>query len=31
MTTKVSTVEETMPPIMGTAMRCITSAPVPWL
>ena len=20
-----------MPPIIGTAMRCITSAPVPWL
>ena len=20
-----------MPPIIGTAMRCITSAPVPWV
>jgi hypothetical protein len=27
----VSNVDETMPPIIGTAMRCITSAPVPWL
>jgi hypothetical protein len=24
-------VDDTMPPIIGTAMRCITSAPVPWL
>ena len=31
MTTRVSTVDDTMPPIIGTAMRCITSAPVPWL
>src|ERR1035441_5423045 len=31
MTTSVSTVDDTMPPIIGTAMRCITSAPVPWL
>ena len=31
MTIRVSTVEDTMPPIIGTAMRCITSAPVPWL
>src|SRR5216684_5750479 len=30
MTTSVSTVADTMPPIIGTAMRCITSAPVPW-
>jgi hypothetical protein len=30
-TTRVSTVEETIPPIIGTAMRCIISAPVPWL
>ena len=22
---------DTMPPIIGTAMRCMTSAPVPWL
>jgi len=27
----VSTVEETMPPIIGTAMRCMTSEPVPVL
>ena len=27
----MSTVDDTMPPIIGTAMRCITSAPVPWL
>jgi len=27
----VSTVDETAPPVIGTAMRCITSAPVPWL
>ena len=31
MTTSVSKVEETIPPIIGTAMRCITSDPVPWL
>src|SRR5262249_648751 len=31
MTTSVSTVDDTMPPIIGTAIRCITSAPVPWL
>ena len=30
-TIKVRTVDETMPPIMGTAMRCITSEPVPVL
>jgi hypothetical protein len=24
-------VEDTMPPIIGTAMRCMTSEPVPWL
>jgi hypothetical protein len=30
MTTSVSKLEEIMPPIIGTAMRCITSAPVPW-
>ena len=28
---RVSTVEDTMPPIIGTAMRCISSEPVPWL
>ena len=31
MTTSVSSVDDTMPPIIGTAMRCMTSAPVPWL
>ena len=31
MTINVSRVDDTMPPIIGTAMRCITSAPVPWL
>ena len=31
MTTRVSSVEDTMPPIMGTAMRCITSEPTPVL
>ena len=31
MTISVSSVDDTMPPIIGTAMRCITSAPVPWL
>jgi hypothetical protein len=31
MTIRVSTVEDTMPPIIGTAMRCISSEPVPWL
>ena len=31
MTTSVSTVEDTIPPIIGTAMRCMTSEPVPWL
>src|SRR5262252_4143582 len=30
-TTKVSRVDETMPPIIGTAMRCMTSEPVPLL
>src|SRR6478735_309736 len=30
-TISVSRVEDTIPPIIGTAMRCITSAPVPWL
>jgi hypothetical protein len=29
MTIRVSTVEDTMPPIIGTAMRCISSEPVP--
>jgi hypothetical protein len=28
---RVSKVEDTMPPIIGTAMRCITSEPVPVL
>jgi hypothetical protein len=28
---RVSTVEDTMPLIIGTAMRCISSEPVPWL
>jgi hypothetical protein len=28
MTIDVSKVEDTMPPIIGNAMRCITSAPV---
>ena len=28
---RVSSVEETMPPIIGTAMRCMTSEPVPVL
>jgi hypothetical protein len=27
----VSKVDDIIPPIMGTAIRCITSAPVPWL
>ena len=31
MTMRVSSVEETMPPIIGTAMRCMTSEPVPVL
>src|SRR5437667_9038255 len=31
MTIKVSKVDDIMPPIIGTAIRCITSAPVPWL
>src|SRR4051794_39086225 len=31
MTTSVSTVDETMPPIIGTAIRCMTSEPVPVL
>src|SRR5262245_5657160 len=31
MTISVSRVDDTMPPIIGTAIRCITSAPVPWL
>ena len=30
-TTRVSTVEETIPPIIGTAMRCMTSEPAPVL
>ena len=30
-TISVSTVDDTMPPIIGTAMRCITSEPAPWL
>ena len=30
-TTSVSTVDDTIPPIIGTAMRCITSEPVPLL
>ena len=29
MNTRVSTVQEAVPPIMGTAMRCITSEPEP--
>jgi hypothetical protein len=29
MNTRVSTVQEAMTPIMGTAMRCITSEPEP--
>ena len=28
MTIRVSKIEETMPPIIGTAIRCITSDPV---
>jgi hypothetical protein len=31
MTISVSKVDDTIPPTIGTAMRCITSAPVPWL
>ena len=31
MTSRVSRVELTMPPIIGTAMRCMTSEPVPVL
>ena len=31
MTTSVSTVDVTIPPIIGTAMRCITSEPAPVL
>jgi hypothetical protein len=31
MTMRVSSVDETIPPIIGTAIRCMTSAPVPWL
>jgi len=31
MTTSVRIVEVTMPPTIGAAIRCITSAPVPWL
>ena len=31
MTMRVSSVDETMPPIIGTAMRCMTSEPVPVL
>ena len=31
MTISVSSVEVTMPPIIGTAMRCMISDPVPWL
>jgi hypothetical protein len=27
----VSGVDDTMPPVIGTAVRRITSAPVPWL
>ena len=30
-TTSVRIVDEIMPPIMGTAMRCMTSEPVPVL
>ena len=30
-TTRVSRVDEIIPPIMGTAMRCMTSEPVPAL
>jgi hypothetical protein len=30
-TTSVGAVEETIPPIIGTAIRCITSDPVPVL
>src|SRR5688572_4302764 len=30
-TISVRTVEDTMPPIIGTAMRCMISEPVPWL
>jgi hypothetical protein len=31
MTINVRTVDESIPPIIGTAMRCITSEPVPVL
>jgi hypothetical protein len=31
MTISVSKVEDTMPPIIGTAIRCFTSTPVPCL
>lgn len=31
MTAKVSTVDDTMPPIIGTAIRCIISEPAPVL
>jgi hypothetical protein len=31
MTISVSRVDDTMPPIIGTAMRGFTSAPMPWL
>ena len=31
MTKSVSTVEDTIPPTIGTAMRCMSSAPVPVL
>src|ERR1700736_6021243 len=31
MTMRVRSVEETMPPIIGTAMRCMSSEPVPVL
>jgi hypothetical protein len=31
MTTSVGTVDDSMPPIIGTAMRRTTSAPVPVL
>lgn len=30
-TIRLSSVDKTMPPIIGTAMRYITSAPVAWL
>ena len=31
MTTNVRMADDTIPPVIGTAMRCMTSEPVPWL